>query len=112
MRARAGHKGRGYEPPESKSVPTEPSSSARPTWKRALQRLFFPDPVRVFPRARAWNITFRTAHIGVTGILLGGHVFEVAEARLRMILHFSILTGVCLIAIEAYPSCRWLYQGR
>ena len=39
-----------------------------------IQRLLFPDPVRSLPYGRAWNIGFRTAHIGVTGILLHGAV--------------------------------------
>ena len=80
--------------------------------QQRLHRLLFPEPVRVLPHARAWNIGFRTAHIAVTGILLGGHVFDIAEERLRLILYVCILTGACLIAIEAYPSCRWFYQGR
>ena len=79
---------------------------------RSIRRILFPDPLRTLPHARAWNIGFRTAHIAATGILLGGHVFDVAEARLRVALYLSILTGACLSAIEAYPSCRWVYQGR
>jgi hypothetical protein len=31
---------------------------------------------------------------------------------LRVILYSCIMTGIALIAIEAYPSCRWFYQGR
>lgn len=79
---------------------------------KALLRVLFPNPVRSVPHARAWNIAFRTAHIAVTGILLGGHFFDISEHRLRTILYLCILTGGCLIAIEAYPSCRWFYQGR
>ncbi len=79
---------------------------------RSLPRLLFPEPVRVLPHARAWNIAFRTAHLAFTGILLGGHVFDIAEDRLRAILYCCIVTGIALIAIEAYPSCRWFYQGR
>ena len=67
---------------------------------------------RCIGNARAWNIGFRTAHIAVTGILLGGHVFNVPEAQLRVMLYLSILTGIFLVIIEAYPSLRWLYQGR
>jgi hypothetical protein len=66
----------------------------------------------VLPYARAWNIACRTGHIGVTGVLFGGHVFDVSAERLLIWLYLSILTGVFLIAIEAYPSCRWFYQGR
>ncbi len=77
-----------------------------------MHRILFPDPPRVLPGARAWNIAFRTAHIGVTGVLFGGHVFDVSAERLLIWLSLSILTGICLIVIEAYPSCRWFYQGR
>lgn len=79
---------------------------------KTLRNFLFPEQLRVLPHARTWNIVFRTAHIGVTGILFGGHVFDVAAERLLIWLYFSILTGVCLIVIEAYPSCRWFYQGR
>ena len=79
---------------------------------KSLYRFLFPDPIRSLPHARVWNIAFRTAHIAATGILLGAHVFDVAEERLWTILFSSILTGVGLIGIEAYPSCRWFYQGR
>jgi len=51
-------------------------------------------------------------HIGVTGILFGGHVFAVSEDILRPWLYLTILTGAFLLTIEAYPSCRWFYQGR
>ena len=48
----------------------------------------------------------------MTGVLFGGHVFDVSAERLLFWLYLSIFTGVCLIVIEAYPSCRWFYQGR
>jgi len=102
------------EPPIAPQVSTPESSSpiATRSFKQLFHQVLFPNPVRVLPHARAWNIAFRTAHIGATGILLGGHVFDVAEDRLRTILYLCILTGTFLIAIEAYPSCRWFYQGR
>lgn len=59
-----------------------------------------------------WNIACRTAHIAATGILLGGHAFDVAEDRLRVALYAAIVTGALLTAIEAYPHCRWFYQLR
>jgi hypothetical protein len=71
-----------------------------------------PGPVRSLGRRRVWNVLFRTAHIAVTGILLGGHVFGVPEAQLRMVLYASIATGLVLVAIEAYPGLPWVYQGR
>jgi hypothetical protein len=69
-------------------------------------------PYRKLKRGRVLNILFRTAHIGVTGVLFGGHVFDVGKNDLRMWLWLSILTGAILIAIEAYPRWRWFYQGR
>ena len=71
-----------------------------------------PEQPRALPYARAWNMAFRTAHICVTGIFFGGHVFDVAAERLLIWLYLSITTGVCLIVIEAYPSYRWFHQGR
>jgi mono/diheme cytochrome c family protein len=79
---------------------------------RRLHALLFPDPPRTLPHARAWNIACRTAHLAATGVLLGGHAFDVSEARLRLALHLSLATGLGLIFLEAYPSCRWFCQGR
>ena len=78
----------------------------------SIRDILFPNPVRALPGSRAWNIAFRTAHIGATGVLLGGHLFDVAEPRLRTMLYLAILTGVCLIFVEAYPTCRWVVEGR
>jgi len=83
-----------------------------PKISQTLKRLLFPDPVRELPYARAWNIAFRTAHLAVTGVLLGGHAYDVAAERLYMVLWLCIATGAALIFVEAYPSLRWLYQGR
>ena len=79
---------------------------------KTLVNILVPDQPRVLPYARAWNMAFRTIHIGVTGILFGGHVFDVAAERLLIWLYLSIATSIGLIVIEAYPSCRWFYQGR
>ncbi len=78
---------------------------------RSLHKLLFPPTQRQLPAARAWNIAARTAHIAFTGILLGGHVFDVAEDRLRIVFALVIVTGVLLVGIEAYPSCQWFYLG-
>ncbi len=83
--------------------------------KRILEsfaRWLFPEPVRELPNGRAWNIGFRSAHLAATGILLGGHAYEVAPDRLMLVLYLSIVTGAALMFIEAYPSLRWAYQGR
>ncbi|MGA2113691.1 MAG: hypothetical protein ABSH56_02945 [Bryobacteraceae bacterium] len=62
--------------------------------------------------SRAWNIAFRTAHIGVTGALFGGHVFAVAAKRLLPCLYLSILTGMALLLVELYPEWRRLFEVR
>lgn len=61
---------------------------------------------------RILNIALRTAHIGVTSVLFGGHVFDIAKDRLLLWLYLTIATGGMLAAIEAYPRLRWFYQGR
>ena len=61
---------------------------------------------------RAANIALRTAHIGVTGVLCGGHVFAVPRDQLHSWLVWTILTGGLLSAVEAFPHVYWLYQGR
>jgi hypothetical protein len=75
-------------------------------------RLLFPEPPRKLPGARLWNIAVRTAHIGVAGVLVGGHVFDVPRERLLSWLYATILTGAILVFLEAYSHGRWLYQGR
>ena len=77
-----------------------------------LRRFLFPEPVRRLPQARIWNIAFRTAHITVTGAVFGGFVFQVEKGRLLTWLYLSLFTGLCLVVVEAYPSCRWFFQGR
>jgi hypothetical protein len=64
------------------------------------------------PYARALNIGLRTAHIGVTGILLGGHFYGAPAEVLWPVLWLAIATGVVLAGIEAYPGTLWLHQGR
>ncbi|MBM4090846.1 MAG: hypothetical protein FJ276_15695 [Planctomycetes bacterium] len=67
---------------------------------------------RRFPGKRAVNIALRTAHIGVSGVLLGGHVFAVGADRLTPWLVAVVITGVLLTCVEAYPRACWFYQGR
>jgi uncharacterized membrane protein len=61
---------------------------------------------------RALNIAWRTAHIGVAGVLVGGHVFDVDRNRLHLWLYLTIVSGAVLIVLEAYPRWRWLHEGR
>ena len=62
--------------------------------------------------SRALNIVLRTAHIGVTGILLGGHFFGIAAGRLLPLLYLAILTGAALGIAELYPNWRGLFEVR
>ena len=62
--------------------------------------------------SRAWNIALRTAHIGVTGMLLGGHFFGIAAGRLLPLLYLAILTGVALGIAEVYPNGRSVFEVR
>ena len=77
-----------------------------------LRQWLFPETPRQIPWTRAWNIGLRTAHLLFTGTLLGGHAFDVPASTLHPSLWGAILTGTVLIVLEAYPSARWLYQGR
>ena len=58
------------------------------------------------------NIALRTAHIGVMGILVGGHAFDVAPERLKAVLWLTIGTGVALAAVESGARLLWFHQGR
>jgi len=60
---------------------------------------------------RALNIALRTTHIGAMGILVGGHAFDVAPERLRMVLWLTVGTGVALAALETGARLLWFHQG-
>ena len=62
--------------------------------------------------SRAWNILLRTAHIAVTGMLLGGHFFGISAGRLLPLLYIAILTGAALGIAEVYPNWRGLFEVR
>ena len=79
---------------------------------KKLFDILTPEQPRVLPYARTLNIAFRTFHIIVVGIFLGGQTFEVEAERSKLYLYLSIVTGLCLMVVECYPSCRWFYQGR
>jgi hypothetical protein len=71
-------------------------------------RALFPDPPRQIPGHRWLGVSLRTAHLVVTGVLLGGHVFGVDPARLTPFLFGAIATGVAMIALECAATCAWL----
>lgn len=62
--------------------------------------------------SRACNIALRTAHIAVTGMLLGGHFFAIAAERLLPLLYVAILTGAALGIAEIYPNWRSVFEVR
>jgi hypothetical protein len=70
------------------------------------------NPLRALSNKRTWNIALRTVHIAVTGVLFGGHAFGIERERLWPWFYLTILSGVALILIEAYPNWRWCCQGR
>ena len=77
-----------------------------------LIEILFPAVPRRIPHERGVNIALRTAHLMTSGILLGGHVFDVSSDRLILLLYLTIASGVGLVLLELYTSCRWIYLGK
>jgi hypothetical protein len=77
-----------------------------------LSEILFPTTTRRIPHERWINIALRTAHLMTSGILLGGHVFDVSADRLIFLLYLTIASGVGLVLLELYTSCRWIYLGK
>ncbi len=71
-----------------------PPKGKRPGWSRGL------------------DILFRTGHLGVAGILLGGAVFEAPLVPLHHYALLVVVTGCGLIATELHHSLRWPHEGR
>jgi hypothetical protein len=67
---------------------------------------------QIWRERRGWNIACRTAHITVTGALLGGHIFGIAVERLQPWLYLTVATGLALVVLEAYSNWRWCFQAR
>lgn len=65
-----------------------------------------------WPYSRACNIALRTAHIGVIGLLFGGHVFGTGIEQLRPWSYVAIVTGAILTILEAFPDWRYFLEGR
>lgn len=63
--------------------------------------------------SRRWlNIVVRTTHIASMAVLVGGHAFDVAPARLLPCLWLTLATGATLLAIESGARPIWLREGR
>ena len=52
----------------------------------------------------------RTAHLGATGVLLGGHYFGVEADALAPWLAAAIASGAVMLAVELYSSLDWLAE--
>ncbi len=74
--------------------------------------MLFPATPRRIPGERGINIALRTAHLMTSGLLLGGHAFDVAPHRLILFLYLTIASGIGLAFLELYSSCRWIYLGK
>ena len=46
-----------------------------------------------------------------SGLLVGGHAFDVEPRRLVSLLYLTVGSGLGLILLELYRSCDWAYQG-
>ena len=79
---------------------------------RTLSAILFPEPPRHVPGERGINIALRTAHLMTSGILLGGHAFDVPARQLILFLYLTVASGAGLILLELYSSCRWIYLGK
>jgi hypothetical protein len=78
----------------------------------SLSAILFPAPPRRIPYERGINIALRSAHLVTSGILLGGHAFDVPPHRIILFLYLTIASGVGLVFLELYSSCRWIYLGK
>jgi len=58
------------------------------------------------------NIVVRSIHLGTSGILVGGHAFEVPAERLVPTLVGAIASGALLTLLESGGRSLWLHQGR
>ena len=60
---------------------------------------------------RVYKLLARTVHLIAIAGLVGGHMFGAPLAPLRLLLCLSIITGVAMCALEAYPNRHFLYEG-
>src|SRR5271166_6554144 len=60
---------------------------------------------------RGYKLLARTVHLIAIAGLVGGHMFGAPLASLRPLLYLSIITGLAMCALEAYPNRRFFYEG-
>jgi len=78
-------------------------------WAPDVRRWEEPRPL---PGVRAMRTTLRTAHLLASGILYGGHVYNLPPERLWPALLATVATGGAFMAIEVYRLPLWLVQIR
>jgi len=76
-----------------------------------LSSLLFPPSPRSLPYNRGISIGLRSLHLLASGVLFGGHAFDVEPARLVALLYLTVASGLGLVLLELYRSCDWTYQG-
>ena len=62
--------------------------------------------------ARVLRTTLRTAHLIASGMLYGGHIYNISAERLWPALIATILTGGAFVALEVFHAPVWLVQLR
>lgn len=75
-------------------------------------RLFFPEQLRNFPLRRGVRIGLRTIHILMTGVLLGGHVFNQPIELLEPWLIGAVISGILLLLTDLHASVAILLEFR
>jgi hypothetical protein len=80
------------------------------TWRR-IHSALCPEPPRRPAFGRATSIGLRTAHLAITGILLGGHAFNAPASSLRPVMLLVIASGAGLAALDSYKTFDWIHQG-
>jgi hypothetical protein len=93
-------------------LPKNPFSPKLPViMSSRISSLLFPSSPRSLRYNRGISIVLRTLHLLTSGLLLGGHAFDVEPERLVLFLYLTVGSGVGLILLELYRSCDWAYQG-
>ena len=60
---------------------------------------------------RVYKLLARTVHLIAIAGLVGGHMFGAPLASLRLLLYLSVITGLAMCALEAYPNRRFFHEG-
>ena len=60
---------------------------------------------------RVYKLLARAVHLIAIAGLVGGHMFGAPLAPLRLLLYLSIITGIAMCALEAYPNRHFFCEG-